>query len=61
MHMSDTTKIEINGIEIDKTKADILLRWLILTEKNNIKTKEKSYPQMVTAIQKKIEEVAQCY
>jgi len=59
--MSDSTKIEINGIEIDKTKANELLRWLILTEKNNIKTKGKSYQQMVTAIQKKIEEVVQCY
>ena len=59
--MSDSTKIEINGIEIDKTKANELLRWLILIEKNNIKTKGKSYQQMVTAIQKKIEEVVQCY
>lgn len=61
MGMSDTNKIEIDGIEIDKMKANELLRWLILTEKNNIKTKEKGYSEMVRIIQKKIEEVVQCY
>jgi hypothetical protein len=50
-----------NNIEIDKGKADELLRWLILSETRNAKTKEKSDQQMVTAIQKKIEEVVQCY
>ena len=50
-----------NGIEIDEAKAKDLLRWLILNEKNNVKTKEKSDQQMVSAIQKKIEEIVQCY
>lgn len=51
----------VNGIEIDEAKAKELLRWLILSETNNAKTKEKNDQQMVTAIQKKIEEVVQCY
>jgi len=59
--MSNSNAPVINGIEIDEAKATELLRWLILTETHNAKTKEKSDQQMVTAIQKKIEEVVQCY
>ena len=51
----------INGIEIDEAKAKELLQWLIFTEKTNTKTKAKNDQQMVAAIQKKIEEVVQCY
>lgn len=51
----------INGIEIDEKKATEILRWIILTEKNNAKTKEKSATQMVLAIKKKIAEVVECY
>jgi hypothetical protein len=61
MAMSDSDKIVVNGIELEKSKIDELLYWLIIHEKNNIKTKEKSYQKMVEAIQKKIEEVIQCY
>jgi len=59
--MSDSNKIMVNGIELEKSKINELLYWLIVQEKNNIKTKEKSYQKMVEAIQKKIEEVVQCY
>jgi len=59
--MSDSNKIVLNGIELEKSKINELLYWLIVQEKNNIKTKEKSYQKMVEAIQKKIEEVVQCY
>jgi len=51
----------VNGIEIEEQKVKELLRWLIQSEKTNIKTVEKNYQQMVTAIKKKIEEVVQCY
>jgi len=61
MVMSDSSKILLNGIELEKTKINELLYWLIVQEKNNIKTKEKSFQKMVEAIQKKIEEVVQCY
>ena len=59
--MEDSKIITVNGVEIDKAKAKELLHWLIFTEKNNVKTKAKSDQQMVAAIQKKIEEVVQCY
>jgi hypothetical protein len=55
------TPIVVNGITIDQTAANTLLKWLILNEKNNIKTKERSDQQMVAVIQKKIEEIVQCY
>jgi len=61
MGMSDSDKIIVNGIELEKSKINELLYWLIVQEKNNIKTKEKSFQKMVEAIQKKIEEVVQCY
>ena len=59
--MSDTGEIIVNDVVIDKTKADVILKWLILAEKRNVKNKEKSDQQMVSAIQKKIEEVVPCY
>jgi hypothetical protein len=59
--MPNSNAIVVNGIEIDEAKAKELLRWLILNETNNVKTKEKSDQQMVAAIQKKIEEVVKCY
>lgn len=59
--MSDSNKIIVNGIELEKSKINELLYWLIVQEKNNIKTKERSFQKMVEAIQKKIEEVVQCY
>jgi hypothetical protein len=59
--MPDSIIATVNGVGIEKDKADELLRWLIFTEKNNAKTKAKNDQQMVVAIQKKIEEVLQCY
>jgi hypothetical protein len=59
--MSNSNIRIVNGVEIDETKAKELLRWLILTETTNAKTKEKSDQQMITTIQKKIEEVVKCY
>jgi hypothetical protein len=50
-----------NGVEVDKAKVKQLSEWLIINEKKNLKTKAKTDPQMVAAIQKKIEEVVQCY
>jgi len=59
--MADSSTTIISGIEIDEAKAKELLYWLIFIEKNNAKTKAKNDQQMVAAIQKKIEEVVQCY
>jgi hypothetical protein len=59
--MSNSEQHIVNGIEIDEAKAKSLLNWLILIEKRNVKSKEKSDQQMVATIQRKIEEVVQCY
>jgi len=57
--MSDPDKIIVNGIELENSKINELLYWLKEQEKNNIETKEKSFQEMVEAIQDKIEEVVQ--
>jgi hypothetical protein len=59
--LSSDEKTVINGTEIDSSKIKELSKWLIITEKSNLKTKAKNDAQMVAAIQKKIEEVVQCY
>lgn len=51
----------INGIEIDEKVAKRLLYKLIILEKNNIRTKQYSDPDMVKKIKKMIEEDTQCY
>lgn len=48
-------------IEIDKVKADVLMKKIVTLEKINLKTQQKSDPQMIQDIQKEIEEVVQCY
>jgi hypothetical protein len=58
--MADNSII-VNGIEVDKAKAQKLLQKLILREKTNIKTKEKNDGEMVRMIKKMIEEEAECY
>lgn len=58
--MSDG-KVIINGIEVDKKKADRVLRRIIIKEKNNIKTKRFNDIEMVKKIKKMIEEEVQCY
>jgi len=53
--------IMVNGIEVDKVKAQKMLQKLILREKTNIKTKEKNDGEMVRMIKKMIEEEVECY
>jgi len=60
--MANENKQLIGGVEIDKQKADNVLRWLLNREATNLKTRERSETQMITDIQKRIEEeVKQCY
>ena len=59
--MPDTQATIVNGVEINEEKAKQLLRWLLFVEKNNVRTKEKNDQRMIAAIQRKIEEVVQCY
>lgn len=59
--MENSETISINGIEIDKEKAQKMLNKLILREKTNIKTKQYNDGEMVRIIKKMIEEEVQCY
>ncbi|OKZ81476.1 hypothetical protein [Butyribacter intestini] len=55
-------KIEIiNGIEVDTERAQKLVKKLIVKEKKNLSTKEKSNPEMIKEIKKMIEEAVECY
>ena len=51
----------VNGVEIDTDKVDRMLRKLILREKTNLQTREKTDSQMVAMIKKLIEEEVECY
>lgn len=57
----ENNDIMVNGIEVDRVKAQKLLQKLILREKTNIKTKEKNDGEMVRMIKKMIEEEVECY
>ena len=58
--MADLTT-NINGIEIDTNKVQRMLAKLIMREKTNLQTREKSDAQMVQMIKKMIEEEVECY
>jgi len=51
----------VNGVEINTEKVDRMLRKLILREKTNLQTREKSDIDMVKMIKKLIEEEVECY
>ncbi len=59
MLMHDT--IIVNGVEIDRVKANRMLQKLIIREKKNVKTKEYRPIDMVNMIIRMIEEEVQCY
>jgi hypothetical protein len=54
-------KITVNNIEIDTKKATLLIKKIIIKEKNNLKTKQLTDTEMVKSIKKLIEEEVQCY
>lgn len=51
----------VNGIMIDTDKVKRMLNKLILREKTNLRTREKSDADMVRMIKKMIEEEVECY
>jgi hypothetical protein len=51
----------VDGVEIDIEKVDRMLKRLIMREKTNLKTREKTDAQMVQMIKKLIEEEVECY
>ena len=59
--MSNENVEIIDGIEVDTTKAQRMIKKLIIKEKRNISTKEKSNPEMIKAIKQMIEEDVECY
>jgi hypothetical protein len=54
-------KTNVNVIDIDEKKVQLMLQKIILRERTNIKTKEKNDSQMVQMIKKMIEEEVECY
>lgn len=59
--MEENRFVEVNGIQVDSQKVQLLLRKLIIKEKTNIKTKQHSDADMVRQIKKMIEEEVECY
>ena len=66
MKMADST-LEINeipntnGVPIDTEKVQRMLQKIIIREKTNLQTREKTDVQMVQMIKKMIEEEVECY
>ena len=58
---SNSNEITVNGVTVDKKKADNILRWLIQREAENVRTKARTDVSMIADIQKRIEEEAKCY
>lgn len=54
-------EVTVDTIIVDKTKAEKVLRWLIRQEAENVRTKARTEVQMISDIQKHIEEEAECY
>lgn len=50
-----------NEIKVDESKVEALIKRIIVMENMNLKTHNKSDPQMISDIQKAIEEAVQCY
>ncbi|OBR95144.1 hypothetical protein CLRAG_09820 [Clostridium ragsdalei P11] len=53
--------IQIDGIDVDMEKATKMIRRLIVKEKANLRTKEKSDNAMVNIIKDMIKEEVECY
>lgn len=59
--MNNGDIIEINGVEINSTKAKLMLHKLIMKERTNLQTKELNDVEMVKYIKNMIEEEVKCY
>ena len=58
---SNPNEVSVGDIIVDKSRAEKVLRWLIRQEAENVRTKARSDVQMISDIQKHIEEEAKCY
>ena len=59
--LSNVGGMTANGIEVDKKRAENILRWLIRQEAENVRTKALSDVKMIQEIQKRIKEEVECY
>jgi len=60
-NQNTTNKTVVNGVPIDTDKVQRMLSKLIIREKTNLQTREKSDVVMVQMIKKMIEEEVECY
>jgi hypothetical protein len=58
---NNTNDVSVGDVIVDKSRAEKVLRWLIRQEAENVRTKARSEVQMISDIQKHIEEEAKCY
>lgn len=58
---NETGEITVNDVTVDTKKTDKILVWLIRREAENVRTKARSDVQMISDIQKRIREEAECY
>ena len=58
--MADFTP-SVTSIDIDSEKVQRMLAKLIMREKTNLQTREKTDVQMIAMIKKMIEEEVECY
>jgi len=61
MPNNDSDIVIVNGIEVDKKRANEILRWLIQKEAENVRTKSLSGTRMVQEIKNRIKEVVEYY
>jgi len=54
-------ELTINGVTVNTKKADNILAWLIRREAENVRTKARTDVQMISDIQRRIKEEAECY
>jgi hypothetical protein len=59
--LNNTGEVTVNGVIVDTKKADKILGWLIRREAENVRTKSRTDVQMISDIQKRIKEEAECY
>ena len=58
---NNPNEVSIGDVVVDKNRAEKVLRWLIRQEAENVRTKARTEVQMISDIQKHIEEEAKCY
>jgi hypothetical protein len=58
---NNSKEVTVNNVTVYTARAQKVLAWLIQREAENVRTRERSESKMISDIQKRIEEEAQCY